>query len=192
MKNIMVFGAFAVIALLLVGTVSALYGDTSVGVNAKSNSETSANASANAGTESRERNDAGETKEDIVARINLRTGLSISIPDNENEFLGAILRVYLSNGRYALVKVLPATASATAQANLKAKCEERNCTVELKEVSDKGEKRAAYNVEMEKKAKVLGFINAKMKVSADVDAETGEVIATHRPWWSFVAKEEDE
>jgi len=115
-----------------------------------------------------------------------------SLVASENTSLGELLRVYLSNGRYAAVKVLPATASANAQAVMKAKCEERNCTVELKETIVNGEAKAAYEVKAEKKAKVLGIFNAKMNVEADVDAETGEVIKVRRPWWAFLATEVDE
>ena len=90
------------------------------------------------------------------------------------------------------IKVMPETASARALEVLGAKCAERNCTIELKEVGKGNETKIAYEVKTEKEVKVLGFIKTKMQVEAQVDAETGEVIQTKRPWWSFLAKEEDE
>ena len=127
-----------------------------------------------------------ETKENIIARINLRTGLNISLSDDAT--LGAALRVHLSNGKYALIKVIPAEASVKAQAVLNAKCDERNCTVELKESNVNGEPKAVYDVKIVKKVKLLGVFNVHQNVQADVDAETGEVV-TKRPWWSFLAKD---
>lgn len=130
-----------------------------------------------------------ETKEELIARINLKTGLNMSL--SEDTSLGAILRTYLSNGKYAYIRILPAQASAKAQERLQGKCEEMNCTIELKEVKVKGEARASYEVKIQKKAKLFGFIRINQHVSADIDAETGEVIAVHKPWWSFLAKEEN-
>jgi len=98
-------------------------------------------------------------------------------------------KVYM-NGKE--VKVMPSTASARALEVLGAKCEERNCTIELKEVGQGNETRLAYEVKTQKEVRVLGFIKTKMQVEAQVDAENGEVIQTKRPWWSFLAKEEDE
>lgn len=130
-----------------------------------------------------------ESKEDIVARINLRTGLNVSLAENES--LGAVLRVYLSNGRYANIRVLPAEASAKVQEELKAKCEAENCTIELKEISVNGQAKLVYEVKTEKKAKILGLISTTEKVQADIDAETGATVAVRRPWWSFMAREEN-
>ena len=131
-----------------------------------------------------------ETQEEIIKRINLRTNLTMSL--DEDETLGKVLRAHLSNGRYALVKVLPAQASATAQAKLNLTCFERNCTVELKEHEVKKEKKLFYEVKMERKSKLFGFIKAQQKVRVDIDAETGTVIKTHIPWWAFLAREEKE
>ena len=135
------------------------------------------------------RTESGETKEDIIARINLRTGLNISLTGNTS--LGATLRAYLSNGKYAYINVLPADASAKAQAELKAKCYSTNCTVELKEINVNGEAASAYEVKTEKSAKLFGFINIKEHVQADINAQDGSVVAVQRPWWSFAAKETD-
>lgn len=58
-----------------------------------------------------------------------------------------MFRSYLSNGRYAYIKILPETASAKAQEELSAKCENNNCIVELKEVGSSTNAKAAYEVE---------------------------------------------
>ncbi|MEN7981852.1 MAG: hypothetical protein ABFQ65_00195 [Nanoarchaeota archaeon] len=104
------------------------------------------------------------------------------------------LKTTLSNGRNAEIKIMPDTASETALQRLKLKAcsEENNCSIELKEVGQGEEVRVAYEVRAEKQAKVFGLFRTQMRVESQVDAETGEVIQTKRPWWSFLATEEDE
>jgi hypothetical protein len=75
---------------------------------------------------------------------------------------------------------------------LKAKCEERNCTIELKEVAigKSNETKLAYEIKTEKSSKVLLLFRKKMPLIAQVDAETGEVISVKKPRWAFIAREE--
>lgn len=94
----------------------------------------------------------------------------------------------LSNGMKAEVKVMPDTASERALEVLGAKCEETGCQIELKEVGKGEETKAAYEVKAKKEVKALGFIKTQMKVKAQVDAETGEVVKTRNAWWGFLAK----
>lgn len=94
----------------------------------------------------------------------------------------------LSNGMKAEVKVMPDTASEKALEVLGAKCEETGCVIELKEVGNGEEAKAAYEVKAQKEVKVLGFVKSQMRVKAQVDAETGEVIRTRNAWWGFLAK----
>lgn len=102
----------------------------------------------------------------------------------------------LSNGVNAEVKVMPDTASERALERLRLKVcsEEDNCTLELKEVSAKGESNVslAYELKRERQARIFGFINSKMNVGAEVDAETGEVLKVNKPWWAFLASEPEE
>jgi hypothetical protein len=101
------------------------------------------------------------------------------------------LHVQLSNGANAEVKVMPDTASETAIARLRlVQCNEsNNCTIELKEVGSGNQTRAAYEVQAQKEARVLGLFRTQMQVEAQVDAETGEVIREGKPWWAFLASE---
>jgi hypothetical protein len=94
----------------------------------------------------------------------------------------------LSNGLNAEIKVMPDTASERALEVLGAKCEERDCEIELKEVGKGEEAKAAYEVKAQKQVKVLGFIKAQMRVRAQIDAENGEVMKTRNAWWGFLAK----
>lgn len=86
----------------------------------------------------------------------------------------------LSNGRKAEIKIMPSTASERAIERLG----ELNFTIELKEV---GTDKVAYELTAEKEGKMLGLFKVRGKVSTEVDAETGEVVSVHRPWWAFMA-----
>jgi len=107
---------------------------------------------------------------------------------------GQKLKVKLSNGRNAEIKIMPNTASETALEKLRLKVctEERNCTIELKEVGQGNETRLAYEVQAERHARILGLFQTKMQVRAQVDAENGEIIKIGKPWWAFLATEPEE
>lgn len=129
----------------------------------------------------------------LLGRINVKTGLNLTVDDLDNVTLGQVLRAYLSNGRWAEVKVMPDTASETALKRLRAKCEERNCSVELREIHNNKTNvtRIAYEVKTEKDSRLFFLFKKKMLVRAEVDAETGEIIKAEKPWWAFVAKEKN-
>ncbi len=131
-----------------------------------------------------------EQKEIIAGKINAKTGLNLTAEDLDNK---TILKAYLSNGRFAEVKIMPNRASAVALARLRAKCVERNCTLELREVgnADKNESRMAYEVKTDKDSRLFFIFPKKMHVEAKVDAETGQIIDSKKPWWAFMAKEDN-
>jgi hypothetical protein len=109
--------------------------------------------------------------------------------DTEGDWNGTEIRVHLSNGRNAEVKIMPSTASERALERLKLKVctAENNCTIELKETGHGNETKATYEIKARQKAKLLGFIQTHMDVDAQVDSETGDVLKSHRPWWAFMA-----
>ncbi len=101
------------------------------------------------------------------------------------------LSAQLSNGRNAEVKVMPDRASETALERLRLKnCVEADgCSIELKEVGAGEKAKLAYEVKTQRRSKVFGLFGAEMKVEAQVDAETGEVVRVNKPWWAFLASE---
>ncbi len=117
--------------------------------------------------------------------VEAKTNMNITSEQIQNK---TQLKVKLSNGINAEIKIMPNTASETALARLGAKCE-NNCTIELKEVGNGNQTKVAYEIKTQKQAKVLGLFQAKMQVQAQVDAETGEVIQAKKPWWAFLATE---
>jgi len=66
-----------------------------------------------------------------------------------------------------------------------------NITLKEVPVSMPGDKpsptKFIYEAKAEKQVKLFGFMKTNAKVSAEIDAETGEVKNIKRPWWSFLA-----
>jgi len=104
------------------------------------------------------------------------------------------LKVKLSNGKDSEIKIMPDTASERALERLRLKvcAEENGCQIELKEVGQGEQVRAAYEMRTQKQAKFLGLFKTKMQVQAQVDAENGEIIQSNKPWWAFLASESEE
>jgi hypothetical protein len=87
-------------------------------------------------------------------------------------------KLFLNNKE---VKVMPDTASARAIEVLSLK----GLNVTLKDTG-----KPTYEIKGKKETKILGLFKKQMEVTAEVDAETGELQNVKRPWWSFLAKEE--
>jgi len=104
------------------------------------------------------------------------------------------LRVHLSNGVNAEIKIMPDVAAQKALERLRLKvCSEENeCKIELKEVGSGQEIKLAYELKTQRRAKVLGIFGAKMEVKAQVEAENGDIIKVDKPWWAFLASEPQE
>lgn len=128
-----------------------------------------------------------DRKEVIIEKINARTGLNLTVENLDNE---TVFGAWLSNGRHALVKIMPNTASQKAIERLKLKVcnESNNCSIELKEVGIGNKTKLAYEIKAEENSRVLFIFKNRMKVIAEVDGETGEIISIKRPWWNFLAK----
>lgn len=98
----------------------------------------------------------------------------------------------LSNGRNAEIKVMPDIASETALQRLRLRNCNGECEIELKEVGRGEQSKLAYEIKTQKRAKFLGLFGTEMSVQAQVNAENGELIRVNKPWWSFLASEENE
>ena len=121
--------------------------------------------------------------------VGTELGIEEETENNETTF-----NVNLNNGRNAEVKIMPNVASATALARLRLKVcnESRNCSIELKEVGQGNKTRLVYEARAKKTFRILGMFKNREQVQTQIDAETGEVVATNRPWWAWMASEEDE
>jgi len=79
------------------------------------------------------------------------------------------------------IKITPLTVSNIAIKQLKLK----NYKIELKDVGN-----LVYEIVGKKNVKIMGFIKVEMKIKSQVNAESGFIEKTEKPWWSFLAKEE--
>jgi len=124
-------------------------------------------------------------------KVNASTELELEQESENNE---TKLRAKLSDGSLSEIKILPDGASKRALKKLRLKnCSEKNkCTIELKEVRKGARARAAYEVQLERHSRILGVFGKKMRVSAEVDSESGEIIKVNKPWWAFLAVEPEE
>ncbi|MGV8163090.1 MAG: hypothetical protein ACP5N2_07195 [Candidatus Nanoarchaeia archaeon] len=113
------------------------------------------------------------------SQLQLRTQAS---EDGEN------VKVMLSNGKEADVKIMPNTASETAiqKLGLNNCVVEEGCTIELKEVGKGEEMEPVYEVETETEGKFLGLFKTRAKVKAQVSAETGEIVRIKKPFLTSV------
>ncbi|MDA3837202.1 MAG: hypothetical protein PF542_06295 [Nanoarchaeota archaeon] len=86
-------------------------------------------------------------------------------------------RAYLNNTE---IKIMPNVASEKAIEQLSIKEE---MTIELKFM-----KKPVYEIEGTKEGKLFGLFKKDMIITTEIDAETGNVILTKKPWWSFIHK----
>lgn len=117
-----------------------------------------------------------------------KTKLNLSAQRENNR---TRIQARLSNGRKANVKVMPDQASQRALQALRmnACSEENNCSIKLKEVGQGNQTNVAYQARAKKRARVLGIFSTEMSVESEVDAKSGEVIRSRKPWWAFLASE---
>ena len=138
----------------------------------------------------------------VQEKANNRLGLDVggseaetALEINSNVVDGNdVLSTKLSNGKNAEIKIMPNVASARALDSLGLKncVSEDGCSIELKEVGNGEEARLAYQVKTKKESKLFGLFRTRMNVQSEIDAETGDVIRTRKPWWSFLASEAEE
>lgn len=151
-----------------------------------------------AGTYTSESGERMQIQEQANNRIQLNSGgvsaqTSMEMTQEQTQ-TGTRLRVKLSNGQNSEVKIMPDVASENAleQLRIRVCSEENGCQIELKEVGQGEQVKAVYEVQAQKKAKILWLFETKMQVQAQVDAENGEVIQVQKPWWAFLASESEE
>ncbi len=115
-----------------------------------------------------------------------QTDLNITVEiDSENK---TKFKIKLKNGQEREIKIMPNTASERALERLRLKvCSpENNCTIQLKEVGNDNNQTIQYEIQLERHARILGIFQKKMKVRANVDAESGYT-KVNKPWWAFIA-----
>ncbi len=108
--------------------------------------------------------------------------ISVSAPANvelykENDILYAKLK----NNETKIIRVLPDEVKEKIRAKIKAKLE--NESINLTEDGN-------YRIMAHKKARLFFLIPVNEEIGGDVDAETGVFVLVKKPWWGFMAKDE--
>lgn len=132
--------------------------------------------------EIRERNEMGMMKKFFRAKdggIEAKSDLEIS--ENTSEDGNIEIEAKLKDGKHKKIKVLPDRASDIAKNRLRMIF--GNDSVEIREIEGG---RVVYHLEGNSTGKFLGIFKTHMKSDTDIDAETGNVIVVHRPWWAFL------
>lgn len=99
--------------------------------------------------------------------------------------------LFAASTKEPVLKVMPDTAFEKA---LEALGEVENAQIELKQVqaadiNDKEKENGfIYQVKADKKVKLFGLFKFKIPLTAQIDTQTGLVIKTQKPWWSFLAR----
>jgi len=134
----------------------------------------------------------GEGNEIRLRIKNYTARTTLNITESMNEDNNTILTVQKGD-KTREIKIMPDTASERALERLRLKvCNEtNNCTIELKEVPVGKAEKLAYELQIQRHYKILGLFRAKAQNKVQIDAENGEVIQTKKPWWAFLAKEQE-
>jgi len=97
------------------------------------------------------------------------------------------LNALLSSGERKQIKVMPEKVSQIALERLRTKYP----IIELREKENEGVRRAIYHVHADKPGKLFGIFGLTVPFEAEVDAETGEIISSSRPWWAKLVSGEE-
>ncbi|MAH51711.1 hypothetical protein CMI37_38195 [Candidatus Pacearchaeota archaeon] len=126
-----------------------------------------------------------------VGDIGAETELEIEQETDANK---TKFKVKLKNNRSIEIKIMPDIASATALQILRLKnCSSADsCIIELKDVGKNNQSQLVYELQRQRHFRFLGLFRKRAQVRAQVDAETGAVVAVQKPWWVFLASEPEE
>lgn len=152
-------------------------------------------------------------KEELLKEINdVKSRLNNIINEHKNSALkmnlkyGANIKSFMKGvveedrtsykgeeGKNFNVKVMPSVASERAVRALELNiCDESNdCIIDFKEVGEGKERKLVYSVSAKKAGRFLGIFKTNMDVETQVESESGNVIFTKKPWWSFLVKPEN-
>jgi len=89
----------------------------------------------------------------------------------------------LSTGAEEDIIIMPDEALRIAFEEIKTS---NNFTFELTELVEGDTLKAAFSAKATKPGKLLGIFNKQVNLETLIDTETGKIIKTKRPWWSFL------
>ncbi len=121
--------------------------------------------------------------EEEETEVKIDEELEIEVEEESGQ---STIQIRLSNQERKELRISSKEAKEIARERLRV----QNLTrIELKESVHKNVPMVVYHIESEKQGKFLGIFKMGMKVSTEIDAESGEVIETSKPWWAFLVAE---
>lgn len=123
----------------------------------------------------------GDTDEyDIEVEVEDDIEIEDKVVDGKTKF-----RARLSNGNFSNIEFMPNHIREMILKRLRLR-NQTNMTIRLQEKVHKNIPRVVYNVQTNENGRFLGIFKIAIRVNAEVDPETGEVLEIKRPWWAFL------
>ncbi len=117
--------------------------------------------------------------------IDTEEGMDLEEESNGTEYK---IKARLRDGTQKELKIMPDVASEVAIERLKA----LNFSIQLRERIHNNTPKVVYNMEANQSGRFLGIFKMQMKLGAEVDAETGELLEARVPWWAFLVSSTEE
>lgn len=121
---------------------------------------------------------AGKSGNIIIQTKGINASTNVTLYKSEDKIYGVF-----KNNETKEVKILPDQIKDKLKEKIKAQLE--NQTIELDEDG-------IYRIQGRKKARLFFLFPVRIKVQAEIDSETGEIIRIRNPWWGFLAKDIEE
>ena len=119
---------------------------------------------------------AGESGNTIIKVKDAEMKTKVVLYKAEGEVYGIF-----KNNETRVIKILP----DEVKEKIKEKIKQRDCDCEDIELDGDG----VYQVQNQKRARLLGFIPVRERVKIQMNSETGEIIKTKTSWWGFLARD---
>lgn len=116
-----------------------------------------------------------------VKGAEVNTKLTVTEKINQNG--DVTIKARLSSGAEQDINILPDEALKKALEELQTT---NGFTFELKEVQKDEKTIAVFEAKAKKTGKILGLFNTQINLETLIDTQTGEIIKTTKPWWSFL------
>lgn len=121
---------------------------------------------------------AGKSGNMIVQIKGINMSTNVRLYKGENGTLYGMFK-----GKEKRIKLLPDQIKERIKERIKARLENESITLN---------ENGTYDYDGEKKAKLFFVIPVNVEVQAKIDPETGKVLEIKNPWWSFLAKDDNE
>jgi len=122
---------------------------------------------------------AGKSGNVIIQIEGINMSTNVTLYRGENGTLHGIFK----NNKTKEIKMLPDQVRERIRERLRTELQNENITL-----NEDG----SYNYQAKERARLFFIIPVRVRVAAEINPETGEVIRLRKAWWAFLAKGEDD